>query len=519
MPGAIDANGPRSPGRFQFDAGPQGRNPRQVATATTQLGPDIVGEEAAAGAPGAAFEQGQGQLRLRAVETGIALGIGGHGQAVFFVPGDLLVDVVINRVVEHLRLPPGPSQPPGNADVDVGRHFLVRRAAVNRQQADLELARGQVGAIGIKLLGGGIPFRARQLGGQAVRGRQIPGQAGRQGESRLVVVGHLSVRPVFQRLHPSTELQVAEAGVPLLADKEAERLGLRAGNEGLLADGGKVTVVQLQAHHAAPSGQRPVQGLGPQLPGLVVEHGARLARGLHFHMFVVIGAEGELHGLDSAVEAVKAAQIDAGLLEVEVRTGKGQRVFAGLLVFLLGGARQAVGGVQYRDADAKVSAVGDPRQAGSAPAAVAVAVAESPAALIRAALIRIGGRKTGDAEIAGFPVVGVQMPGERAAAPVQSPHHRLLPGGGIAAQFEAPGHRPVGNHRRHATVDHVHDATGRGTAEQQGGRTPDDLDPVGEQWLDGDRVVSADIRYVEGTDAVGEHLHPGAALSADHGPA
>lgn len=81
---------------------------------------------------------------------------------------------------------------------------------------------------------------------------------------------------------------------------------------------------------------------------------------------------------------------------------------------------------------------------------------------------------------------------------------------GIAA--EAAGgievHRLADAGAGNAPVLDVDDAADRRGTEQQRRRTADDLDPLGQQRVDGDGMIDRGVGDVEAADAVGEHPHP-----------
>ena len=111
--------------------------------------------------------------------------------------------------------------------------------------------------------------------------------------------------------------------------------------------------------------------------------------------------------------------------------------------------------------------------------------------------------------------VAGDVPAEILLGAVEPAGEAALVAGGVAAQFEAARHRFAFASRRDAAVDGIDDATDRAAAEQQRRRPLEHFDLVGEQRLDRDRVVRAQVRHVERAGAVEQHQHPLAGQAAN----
>ena len=132
---------------------------------------------------------------------------------------------------------------------------------------------------------------------------------------------------------------------------------------------------------------------------------------------------------------------------------------------------------------------------------------------------RIGLRKTGDLDVIGLAIEVIGMQGERTGLPVEAQGPRALFGRGITAQFDGAGDRFLGALHRHAVRYDIDEATRRAAAVKQGRGAFDDFDLLGDDGFDGDGVILAQARDVEGGETILQRLHPIAAEAADHGPA
>ena len=93
----------------------------------------------------------------------------------------------------------------------------------------------------------------------------------------------------------------------------------------------------------------------------------------------------------------------------------------------------------------------------------------------------------------------------------------LIRGGAIAAQH-GQVHRLVRLGNGNAVVDYVDDTANRRRPILQGLRTAQHFDSVGQQRIDGRRMVCRRVRYVDRADPIGEHAHPLPLQAAQDGP-
>ena len=121
----------------------------------------------------------------------------------------------------------------------------------------------------------------------------------------------------------------------------------------------------------------------------------------------------------------------------------------------------------------------------------------------------------GNVVVVGVADQAVDMQYPVPAHAVQAEHAGALVVDGIAAHFGAATQWLVGNGFSQAAVDHVDRAADGAAAEQQGGRSLQHFDLVGEEGFDADRVVGRDRGRVHRADATGQHLHARAFLAAD----
>src|SRR5690606_13031794 len=128
---------------------------------------------------------------------------------------------------------------------------------------------------------------------------------------------------------------------------------------------------------------------------------------------------------------------------------------------------------------------------------------------------------TRDVVVAGLAMQGVEVEDEvaRGRGAVQARHAGPFVVDAAGAQLGASLQRFVGRRLRDAAVDDVDRAADRAAAVEQGGRALEHLDLVGEEGLDGDRVVDADGGHVARAQAVAQHLHARAVEAADDRPA
>ena len=127
----------------------------------------------------------------------------------------------------------------------------------------------------------------------------------------------------------------------------------------------------------------------------------------------------------------------------------------------------------------------------------------------------------GDGVVAGFPVQGVDVEHQRARGrgAIQAQHAGALVVAAGGPHFRAPLQRGVGGVLGDAALDHVHRAADRAAAVEQGRRSLEHFDLVGEEGLDRHCVVDADGGHVARGQAVAQHLYARALHAADDGPA
>jgi hypothetical protein len=119
---------------------------------------------------------------------------------------------------------------------------------------------------------------------------------------------------------------------------------------------------------------------------------------------------------------------------------------------------------------------------------------------------RAGERADGCVGVAGFAMHRVGVQREIFGAAVDAHHAGALVVDRAGAQLGAPFQGCVGQRFGYAAVDDVHRTADGAAAVEQGGRTLEDFDLVGEEGFDGHRVVCAHRRHVARTQAIAHHL-------------
>ncbi len=125
----------------------------------------------------------------------------------------------------------------------------------------------------------------------------------------------------------------------------------------------------------------------------------------------------------------------------------------------------------------------------------------------------------GNVVVVGVADQAVHMQHPVAVDAIQAEHAAALVVDRVAAHFHPAAERILGQLIGQAPVDHVDRAANGAAAEQQGRRSLQYFDLVGQERLDADRMIGTDGGSIHRTDAAGQHLHARAFLSADDRPA
>jgi hypothetical protein len=327
---------------------------------------------------------------------------------------------------------------------------------------------------------------------------------------------------------------------PLLEHECAEvaRPGRR--HERLLAGGDEVDVAQLHAGRAAPRTERVVDR-DAGFPRLLLELRADRAVAFQLRVFVIAVRAAHAQLAEPAIAAVeRAREVVAVLHEFDPRArafflvalrerahGRGvrppgRRGFFLVLLVVVRASRQPVVRLVARVPDADEPARADERGAERGALRVAGGVVDPAARAEVFAFLGefrpLGGRGrvARDPDVVGLARERVHVQCDAPAdAEVQSPGRGALAERRVAAQLDRT-FDTLGQLRVDAVRHDVHQSADRAVAVQQRRRTLQDLDLVGGDALDADRVVGRQRGHVERLDAVLEHLHALAAEAADH---
>ena len=186
-------------------------------------------------------------------------------------------------------------------------------------------------------------------------------------------------------------------------------------------------------------------------------------------------------------------------------------------------ARQAVEAVVPAHRDAEPARLADAHQADGAAVGFSSRIPEPIAFVVVLLALRLflGAqrrrlREAGDAHVVGTATVHVALDAPATAERgTESRGQRALVERRVAAQFDRAGERSRQLRRRQPTGHHVDGAGGGGIAEQQRGRSLQDLDALRKQRLDRHGVIVRQRRDVQRIAAVDVHLHAQPSLSAD----
>ena len=405
----------------------------------------------------------------------------------------------------------------------------VRRFGAEAVVADFVAADREVWSVRVQLGGLRVTLRVSELQRAGQRVAERPQQAAGQRERGAGVVtgGGVGVDLLALQARAQVHGQTVEAAA--FNEEDRIRIGLRRRHVGLVAARLEIRARVLHAERAAPARERRVAEVQPRVVAGLVEARADLAA-LEFLVAVVVVGGAQQHALDESAElGPLGLEVEAVLLLVDA---DGFLLFLRracnglfLLVRVLARAGQSVVRFVPGPGQAHGEAVARPRAPERAAFGLAVRVLHRAAREIGFLALRLGlaarlarPRVAGDVVVVGLAVVAVRVQAEGAGPSVDTRGPAALLVHRLAAQLRHAG--PAGLEADgDAAVDHVDDTAHGTAAVEQRGRALQYLHLVGEDLLDGHRVVGTQAADVERTHAVLQHQHALAGEPADDGPA